>query len=93
MEKIFGRYLCECGRKHSYIRIGKKWLTFGMLHFPSTKKIFNKSIRIRKVKVLNLELKHMVEELALGKDDMVIITMEKIEGSPTQYLQEKYLKL
>ena len=89
MEKIFGRYMCECGVKHSYIRIGKKWLSFRMLHFPSSKTI--KVSRLRKVKILEGETKQMAEELELDKNDIVILTIEKIQGSPTQYLQNKYL--
>ena len=58
-----------------------------------SKKI-NKDIRIRKVGTLIEMPAHLAMEMDLDNDDLVIVTteIELITGSPTEYLQKKYLK-
>lgn len=46
-------------------------------------------IGIYKVKILTGLLKDMAKDEGLDDNDIVLITMEKIEGSPTQWLQDK----
>lgn len=64
----------------------------------------DEDVRIRKVRVLNDRAKELANEQGLSEDDLVIIrttvppsslpeyTLEKIEGSPSLYLQNKIRK-
>lgn len=59
-------------------------------------------ISIRKVKILDDRAKATAIKMGLKENDLVILTthigslpeyeLEKIEGSPIKYLQNKYLK-
>ena len=58
--------------------------------------IENKDIRIRKVKMLNDKARAIADSQDLDENDLVILRttyeIEKIEGSPSEYLQNKIRK-
>lgn len=47
---------------------------------------------IKKARIVDGIIGNMVEDKGWGGEDLVLITVEKIEGSPTKFLQDKYLK-
>lgn len=59
-------------------------------------------ISIRKVKILDDRARAIADDIGLEENDLVILTthigslpeyeLEKIEGSPIKYLQNKYLR-
>lgn len=59
-------------------------------------------ISIRKVKILDDRARAIADDMGLEENDLVILTthidslpeygLEKIEGSPIKYLQNKYIK-
>jgi len=50
-----------------------------------------KAICISKVKNLSSRERHFAEKAGLKPDDLVIVQLEKIEGSPTEYLLKRFL--
>ena len=55
--------------------------------------IKNKMVKgIRKVKVLDKKLQELCHLAGWDDEDMAEVTLELIEGCPTKYLQDKYLK-
>ena len=62
-----------------------------------------KDIKIRKVKILSGRLHEQCKEMGLDSDDLVLVTttypedklpeyeIEKIEGSPTEFLKDRFL--
>jgi ribosomal protein L37AE/L43A len=75
-----GIWTCnECDREvvtTLFDKVKDKWLN-------------GKGMRIRKVLVLSDRIRHLAYDLGCSDNDLVLVTVEKIEGSPTDFIVSK----
>jgi len=50
------------------------------------------AIKIVKVKIFDEQIKEITKDMVLEPNDLVVVEITKIEGSPIQFLQDRYLK-